>query len=184
MHDQVAEIFRVSLRELSLLEEISTRTFKETFAAQNTEENMRRYIETELSEEKLKSELSDPDMQFYFAHIDQSIVGYLKVNLSQAQTELKDARALEIERIYVLKEYHGKKVAQQLYEKAVQIAEEAEVDYIWLGVWEENHRAIRFYEKMGFLAFDKHIFQLGDDAQTDIMMKLDLQKHRILPKNK
>ena len=58
-----------------------------------------------------------------------------------------------------------------LYEKAMQVAEDKKVDYVWLGVWEENPRAIRFYQKNGFVEFDKHIFRLGDDEQTDIMMK-------------
>lgn len=63
-----------------------------------------------------------------------------------------------------------------MYEKAISIALQKNAEYIWLGVWEENPRAIRFYEKNGFLEFDKHIFKLGDDEQTDIMMKLELMK--------
>ena len=59
-----------------------------------------------------------------------------------------------------------------LYEKAIEIANQRNADYVWLGVWEENPRAISFYLKNGFVAFDKHIFKLGDDEQTDIMMKL------------
>ncbi|PZQ78157.1 MAG: GNAT family N-acetyltransferase, partial [Flavobacterium johnsoniae] len=77
--------------------------------------------------------------------------------------------------IYVLKEFHGKKVGQLLYEKAIQIAKETKSDYVWLGVWEENHRALAFYKKNGFVEFDKHIFRLGNDEQTDIMMKLQLK---------
>ncbi|WP_345106638.1 GNAT family N-acetyltransferase [Mucilaginibacter panaciglaebae] len=76
-----------------------------------------------------------------------------------------------MERIYVLKEYHGKKAGQFLVEKAINTAQQNRVDFIWLGVWEENHRAISFYQKNGFAAFDKHIFRLGDEEQTDIMMK-------------
>lgn len=98
----------------------------------------------------------------------------MKVNFGNVQTELKDNSALEIERIYVLKDYHGKKIGQKLYEKAIEIAKEKDAKYIWLGVWEENHRAINFYQKNGFEVFDKHIFVLGNDEQTDIMMKLKL----------
>lgn len=83
---------------------------------------------------------------------------------------------MEIEKIYVLGAFHGKKVGQILYEKALQIAEVLGLSFIWLGVWEENLRAIRFYEKNGIVAFDKHIFKLGDDEQTDIMMKKQLIK--------
>ena len=82
--------------------------------------------------------------------------------------------AMEIERIYVLSSFHGKKVGQFLYEHAIQIARDKNVRFVWLGVWEENPRAIQFYKKNGFVEFDKHIFKLGDDLQTDIMMKLVL----------
>jgi diamine N-acetyltransferase len=74
----------------------------------------------------------------------------------------------------VLKEFHGKNVGKLLYEKALHIARQKNAGYVWLGVWEENHRAIRFYKKNGFKEFDKHIFRLGNDNQTDIMMKLNL----------
>ena len=102
------------------------------------------------------------------------MIGYLKINVGQAQTELKDEQALEIERIYVLQQYHGKKVGQLLFEKAIAMAHQMSKSYVWLGVWEENRRALQFYKKNGFIEFDQHIFKLGDDEQTDIMMKLQL----------
>jgi len=105
------------------------------------------------------------------------VIGYLKLNFGQAQTELQDEKALEIERIYVIKEFHGKDVGQLLYNKALQIARQKIVEYIWLGVWEENRRAINFYTKNGFVEFDKHIFKLGNEVQTDKMMKLSLKRY-------
>ena len=98
----------------------------------------------------------------------------LKRNFGHSQTELNDNEALEIERIYVLKDFQGKKIGQKLYEKAVEVAKQNKVKYIWLGVWEKNQKAIDFYEKNGFVPFDKHIFVLGDDEQTDIMMEMEL----------
>jgi RimJ/RimL family protein N-acetyltransferase len=86
-----------------------------------------------------------------------------------------DVNAVEIERIYVLQAYHGKKVGQLLYEKAMEVSVEVNAGYVWLGVWEENQRAISFYKKNGFIEFDKHIFKLGDDEQTDVMMKKKLE---------
>jgi ribosomal protein S18 acetylase RimI-like enzyme len=108
--------------------------------------------------------------------MDHNVIGYLKLNKGGSQTELKDNDALEIERIYVLKEFHGKKVGQMLFEKAIQIAKEQNAEFVWLGVWEENKRAIQFYTKNGFVEFDQHVFVLGDEPQTDIMMKLQLNK--------
>lgn len=168
-------IRKVTLNDIDQLQKIGKQTFYETFSAENTEENMINYLNEGFSIEKLTTELSDKNAEFYFATLDNNVVGYLKLNFGQSQTELQDDTALEIERIYVLKEFHGKKVGQVLYEKAIEIAKQKNADYVWLGVWEENPRAISFYMKNGFVEFDKHIFKLGNDEQTDIMMKLKLK---------
>jgi ribosomal protein S18 acetylase RimI-like enzyme len=171
------EIKRVTPNNIDQLQKIGRQTFFETFADGNTEENMQKYLEEGFTVDKLTSELTNPNSEFYFALFDNKIIGYLKINFGQAQTELKDQKALEIERIYVLKEFHGKKVGQILYDKAFDIARQTSADYLWLGVWEENPRAINFYKKNGFVEFDKHIFKLGTDEQTDIMMKLQLKNN-------
>ena len=157
------------------LQQIGRQSFSETFAESNSAENRAKYLEEAYSYEKLSAELNDPNSIFYFAMMDQNVIGYLKLNFGASQTELKDNNALEIERIYVLKEFHGKKVGQLLFDKAIKIAKEHHVSYVWLGVWEENKRALQFYTKNGFVEFDQHIFVLGDEAQTDIMMKLELK---------
>ena len=168
------EIRKVTLNDIEQLQQIGRQTFSETFSSSNTEENMTTYLEEGFSNEKLIEELNNESSEFYFALSENELVGYLKINFGQSQTELQDDTALEIERIYVLKEFHGKKVGQVLYEKAIEIAKQKNAHYVWLGVWEENPRAISFYKKNGFVEFDKHIFKLGDDEQTDIMMKLKL----------
>lgn len=168
------DIVRVSLIDIDQLQKIGKQTFLETFSSGNTEENMSKYLVEGFSLEKLKTELNDKNSEFYFAKLGENIIGYLKLNFGQSQTELKNDSALEIERIYVLKEFHGKQVGQILYDKAIQIAQSKNAEYIWLGVWEENPRALNFYKKNGFVEFDKHIFKLGNDEQTDIMMKLQL----------
>lgn len=169
------EIKKATIANLIQLQEIGQLTFSETFSSTNSEENMQQYLEEGFSIEKLTSELQNPDSEFYLATLNETVIGYLKINFGRAQTELKDDKALEIERIYVLHQFHGKKVGQLLYDQAIQIAQQKKADYVWLGVWEENPRAIQFYTKNGFVEFDKHIFVLGDDEQTDIMMKLELK---------
>lgn len=169
------EIKRITREDVDQLQTISRQTFSETFSASNIAGNMNQYLDESLSIETLTAELNNPNAEFYFAVLDGNNIGYLKLNFGPSQTELKDDKGLEIERIYVLKAYHGKKVGQWLYEKAIQVAIEKEADYVWLGVWEENLKAIQFYKKNGFVEFDKHIFKLGDDAQRDIMMKLQLK---------
>lgn len=172
---ETIRIERVTLNEIEQLQQIGRQTFYETFSPGNTEENMTRYLKEGFSIEKLESQLNDENAEVYFATLNDIVIGYLKVNFGQSQTEMQDDKALEIERIYVLKEFHGKKVGQVLYEKAMEIAKQKDTDYIWLGVWEENPRAISFYKKNSFVEFDKHIFKLGQDEQTDIMMKLYLK---------
>ena len=168
------EITKIGVEQLVPLQKIGRTTFLHTFSSTDTEENMDVYLDHAFSAEKLTAELENPNSEFYFATQNEVVIGYLKVNFGPAQTEIQHQNTLEIERIYVLQEFHGKKVGQLLFEKALAIAKQKKVDFIWLGVWEENHRALQFYSKNGFVAFDKHIFVFGDEAQTDIMMKLVL----------
>jgi len=167
-------LFKATIADLASLQKISRETFFETFAEHNTADNMAKYLDQEFTEHKLSAELNNHNSAFYFAEHEGNIIGYLKVNFGNAQTELKEDNALEIERIYVSKQFLGKGVGQVLYDKAIEIANNKNADYVWLGVWEENHRAINFYKKNGFTQFNKHLFMLGEDEQTDIMMKLKL----------
>ena len=168
------KIEKVTIDELDQLQDISKATFYETFASGNAEENMNKYLNEGFSVNRLTNEINDKNTDFYFASIDGKVIGYLKLNFGQSQTELQNDNSIEIERIYVLKEYHGKNVGQSLYNKALSVAQYKQADYVWLGVWEQNPRAISFYRKNGFVEFDKHIFKLGDEEQTDIMMRLKL----------
>jgi ribosomal protein S18 acetylase RimI-like enzyme len=166
------DIRKVIPEEVAALQQISRETFLETFSAFNSEENMQQYLSTRFATEKLTTELEQS--QFFFAVHEEKIIGYLKLNTAEFQTEFQDGKALEIERIYVLKDFHGLKVGQALYEQALTSAKEMNAPYIWLGVWEKNMRALSFYKKNGFIEFDKHIFKLGNDEQTDIMMKKNM----------
>jgi len=170
------EIKRVSIDDVGQLQKIARQTFSETFSPWNSSEDMEKYLDEEISSEKMTAELTDPNAVFYFATLDNNVIGYLKLNFGQSQTELQDNKAVEIQRIYVLKEYHGKNVGQILFDKAIRIAEENNVEYVWLGVWGKNQRAVRFYKKNGFVEFDQHIFKLGNKEQTDLLMKLQLRK--------
>ena len=134
-----------------------------------------KYLDESFTIEKLSDELNNKNSQFFFALVKHKPVGYLKVNVGDAQTELKDDGGMELQRIYVLQDYHGKSVGQALFEKAKSLAIEGGYPYLWLGVWEENHRALNFYRKNGFVPFDKHIFKMGDEEQTDWMMKLEFK---------
>ena len=168
-------IVQINDSHIAALQQIGRQTFSETFAESNSAENMAKYLEEAYSYEKLSAELNDPNSLFYFAMMGQDVIGYLKLNFGASQTELKDNDALEIERIYMLKSFQGKRVGQLLFDKAIQIAKEQNAEFVWLGVWEENKKAIQFYTRNGFVEFDQHVFVLGNEAQTDIMMKLQLR---------
>jgi len=168
---QTIQIIRAKIQDLSALQLISRTTFSETFAEGNTDENLKHYLEFGFSTEKLTAELNNSESEFYLALIESHVIGYLKVNFGEAQSEAQDPDALEIERIYVLQEYQGKRLGLTLIEKALAIAHKRKSPYLWLGVWEKNPRAIQFYQKLGFVEFGQHIFQFGDEAQTDILMK-------------
>jgi len=168
------KITKATLNDLVKLQNIGRQTFSETFAEVNSEENMAKYLEESFAAEKLTSELKNESSYFYLAEIDEKLIGYLKLNTGEAQTEKQDKNALEIERIYVAKEFHGKNIGQELYTRALKTATELNASYIWLGVWEKNFRALSFYTKNGFVQFDTHTFVLGNDTQTDFLMKKDL----------
>lgn len=162
---------KVNIQSLKRIQQIGRTTFEETFSTFNTAENMLSYLENEFSTEKLTEELLEPNSEFYIVSENEKVIGYLKVNIGAAQTEFNAANSLEIQRIYVLKAYHCKKVGQLLYAQAEELAQKKQVDFIWLGVWEKNERAIHFYQKNRFEIIDQHIFKLGTDLQTDYIMK-------------
>lgn len=168
-------IKQIDKEELGNLQEISRNTFYSAFASQNTEENMKLYMDQAFSTESLLLELNDPESQFYFALLNDQVVGYLKLNIGAAQSDLQDENGMEISRIYVEENYQGHGIGQHLIDKALEIARQRKSSFIWLGVWEKNVAAIRFYERNGFEKFSTHHFMLGHDLQTDIIMKKKLK---------
>lgn len=168
------EIRKATYKDTALLLAIGRQTFFEKFYENNSEENMLQYASEAYTFEKIAEEVNNVNSQFYLAILNKQTVGYLKINFGEAQTELQDPQALELERIYVLKKFQGRKIGQILFDKTLEIAKQAKSNYLWLGVWEENLSAIKFYEKNGMKAFSSHVFMLGNDPQTDIMMKLEL----------
>lgn len=158
--------------DLEVIQEISKQTFIETFATVNTPENLDNYVRENFNSQQIALEINNPESSFYLASLDNKIIGYMKLNFGDSQTEIRSPQAMEIHRIYVLKAFHGKKIGQLLLNEAILIGQKFGVDSIWLGVWEENHKAIEFYSKNDFVVFDKHSFTLGNEVQTDLLMEL------------
>lgn len=170
------EIRKATGSDLETIQKISIHTFIETFAAVNTPENIADYIKNSLNTEQLTAELNNVNSKFYIAYSNDEVVGYLKINFGDAQTESINENALEVQRIYVLQNFHGKNIGQLLLDEVKKIAKNTDVDSVWLGVWEENHRALRFYTKNGFVVFDKHVFIMGNDEQTDLLMRFEIHE--------
>lgn len=165
---------RLDISDLYCLQELASQVFMETFSEGNSAKEMSAYISERFSQKQLFSELSNPLSQWYFATERGRKLGYLKLNFGSAQTESFDHEAIELERIYVLREFHGKGYGQLLLNKAINLSKEYDANFLWLGVWEHNHKAVAFYKKNGFEVFGDHIFQLGNEPQTDWLMKRKL----------
>lgn len=164
----------VTSADLVALRDIAIQTFREAFELENVKKAFEQYLSHKFSNEHLLKELNNKSSTFYFLQNGEEIIGYLKVNVEDAQTEDKLQNALEVERIYLLTKYRGKGVGNILMDKAVAIAKEMGKDIVWLGVWEDNPSSIKFYQKFGFKIFDKHTFMMGDEEQLDFLMKLEL----------
>lgn len=160
--------------DLAVLRELSCSTFRETFASSNTPENLQAYLDRAYGLERLRAELAERESEFYFAELDGDAVGYLKLNEALAQTEFQDPASLEVERIYVRRRAQGMGLGRTLLQHAVSSAAARGKRYIWLGVWEHNSKAMRFYQKNGFYRISEHSFFVGDDEQTDIILRKDL----------
>ncbi len=165
------EIKRCTADDVKRLRDICCRTFTETFASQNTKEDMERFLSESFSEERLTDELSDPDSFTYIAYEQGEPVGYLKLNIGAAQTEEGFENSLEVQRIYLVSDVKGRGFGTQLIRFSEEKARALALGYIWLGVWEYNHPALKFYKKLGFEQFSQHTFVLGDDRQTDLLMR-------------
>jgi ribosomal protein S18 acetylase RimI-like enzyme len=168
------QITRATIADLALIRDISIQTFTETFARVNTADNLALYLQEHLNETVLTKEIENIESDFFLAKANDTVIGYLKLNWGNAQTEIIESQALEIHRIYVLEKYHGKQVGQRLLDKAITVAKHKKAVFIWLGVWENNKKAQNFYSRNGFIAFDTHVFNLGNETQTDLLYKLDL----------
>ena len=165
---------KCTIENLPQLRPIALTTFWDTYGTMNTPENIVSYLKSSFDESHLKKEINHPDSDFYLLQNDGQEVGYFKINTGAAQTESMPDNYLEIERIYILNTYHGKGFGRRMIDFIKEIAIAKRKNVIWLGVWEKNPKAIAFYERMGFNAFGKHEFVVGDEAQVDIMMKMEL----------
>jgi diamine N-acetyltransferase len=168
------EFEKVTPDHLELLREISLDTFRYSFYHQNTPENYELYVSKALSAETLLAEINNPRSVFYFGYLNQELVCYFKINLDINCYEVYDKASLEIQRIYITPPYLSKGMGSEIMDFIKQYSKDSGYTSIWLGVWEHNPGAIRFYERHGFKLVGKHLFMLGNEEQTDLLMEYKL----------
>ena len=160
--------------DLPELVRFARRVFDETFSPDNPPEVMIPYMDEAFTMERITAEWQEPLSIFWLARIDGQLAGYARIRRNPEMDHQLGPYHLELQRLYVDSRWHGHGVSNQLMEAA--IAHAAGQDWLWLGVWEKNPRAIRFYEKWGFETFGTHEFLMGEDRQTDLVMRLRLQQ--------
>ena len=166
---------KVEIADVEVLAKLAKQTFRETFAHDNTEEQLQGYFEEAYNLRVLLTELEDPDSESYFIMHEEEIAGFLKVNWGNAQTERELDNAFEIQRLYVLQTYQGFGLGKQLFEFALELAENNGFSWAWLGVWEHNTKAQAFYNRYGFEKFSQHSFMVGQKVDTDWLLKKKLR---------
>ena len=174
MTNEAISLRRVTSEDLPTLCQLSRQTFSEAFETANDPEPFQAYLDKAFSEEQLHEELKHPLSQFFFAEVNGIPVGYLKLVEDKHPKGGQSGKVLEIQRIYVKRDRLGMGVGKTLMEKALELGLAKQVEYVWLGVWEFNPKAIAFYDKWGFKPFGSQEFKMGAEIQNDILMKKDL----------
>jgi diamine N-acetyltransferase len=164
-------IRRANSDDAGLLAELGAHTFKETFAADNTTEDMNAYLALHFSVAQQTAELAHPAATFLIAEVNEQAAGYAKLQAGEPPKEIEGARSIELVRLYVSSEWLGRGVGEALMRACLDEARETGHETLWLGVWERNARAQAFYRKWDFRAVGEHMFQLGSDEQRDILME-------------
>lgn len=150
------------------------KTFVDTYASFNTPENMQLHIASHFGLPQVQNELQDDEIQYLVIEKNHELIGFAKLVKNHSTKGLEGKKTAEIARIYVAQAYHGQQLGAQLMQACLNEAKDFGVETVWLGVWEHNPKAIRFYEKMGFQRFGEHIFTLGTEVQHDFLMKKEV----------
>ena len=162
-------------KDAALIADLSRDTFYNAFAPFNTKEDMDKFMDEVFTREKLMAELNQPGNIFLLAYTGDNVAGYVRLRDRNIPEDSPGTdNTIEIARIYTVTSEIARGIGTALMQECISIAKEKQRDYIWLGVWEKNDKAIRFYERFGFKKFGEHEFVLGNDRQTDWLMRLKL----------
>jgi ribosomal protein S18 acetylase RimI-like enzyme len=173
--DNIVHIRKATDEDCTAIAALGKKTFTETYSETGNNAVVQEYIEKKLSAENIREELDDPRACFYIGFVNDEPVAFARLRYDRIAKGLTGRKAIEIEHLYVLKAYQGFKVGKEMMEKCKQAAIRKKFDTIWLRVWQQNHRAIRFYLTAGFVVYETEQFSYGSNMpQDDFLMRLDL----------
>lgn len=160
--------------DLDILLELGKATFYSAFAEHNTVEDMSVYMAEAFTPEIIAADFHNNNILFLIAEIDNDPIGYVKLSWDQRGDYLTGTNPIRLERLYLLDQCIGKGLGGILMTAIIDEARRRGHDTIWLGVWEHNERAIKFYDKWGFKKVGSYVFVLGKDVQNDFVLELEL----------
>ncbi len=169
-------IRRADAADAAALAALAERTFRDTFAEVNTPENMAAHAAASYGTDKQRAEIESDEIRTLLLELDGAVTGYAQLRNGHAPDCVNADHAVELWRFYIDRSGIGRGLAQHLMDAVVAAAAEWNGRALWLGVWERNPRAIAFYRKCGFVEVGAHVFRLGDDAQTDLIMQRGLAR--------
>lgn len=164
-------IRRAKPDDAAIVAELGSRTFTDTFASDNTLEDMAAFLAATFGPELQRREIEDPAVTVLIAEREGRPVAYAMIRESDVPGCVSGAAPVELARFYVDRAEHGRGIAAQLMAHVLEAAAARGARTLWLGVWERNARAIAFYRKLGFVDVGSHDFVLGSDVQTDRLMQ-------------
>ena len=159
----------------SLLAKLALDTFRESFEKVNNPEDFNAYTDQAFNEAQIQKEIGEANSLYILAYADGELAGFARVrNNDEVKDYFPGKKTIELQRIYALDKFIGKGVGKALMNYSIELGKKQGAEILWLGVWEHNDRAQKFYNKLGFERFSSHVFMLGKDPQTDILMKLKI----------
>lgn len=169
-------IRQATIDDAKLLTDLAYTTFWDAFAhhPKNAPDDLNHYMRQAFNQEQITAELGDLKNIFLIAEIDGEAAGYSKIIIDNIEPGIKAERPIELARLYAHQKHLGQGVGQKLMDACFDRGRSEDRDVMWLGVWEYNPRAQRFYEKNGFHVVGSHVFLLGKDEQTDLLMQRSL----------
>jgi GNAT superfamily N-acetyltransferase len=167
-------IRQASLSDTPIIVSLGRKTFVETYGDTNNKSAVAAYVDKMFNNDRIKQEINTYGERFFIAFVGDLPVGFTKLSENRIPRGLNGKKKIQVERIYVLKEYQGFKIGTELIEKVMQVAKDEGYKIVWLSVWQKNNKAIQFYQRAGFVIYETDIFQFGEDVHEDFLMKKEI----------